>query len=90
MQLIVFAGLPSSGKSSLVEDTGRELGIPVFDKDWIESPLWRCKLQPSPDGAPTLGWVVIELMTILAERQLRLGQGVILDSVARTEAIRSQ
>jgi adenylylsulfate kinase-like enzyme len=30
MHLIVFSGLPGSGKSSVAESIGQELGIPVF------------------------------------------------------------
>jgi len=33
MKLIVFSGLPGTGKSSLEEVVGRDLGIPVFAKD---------------------------------------------------------
>lgn len=37
MQFIVFTGLPGTGKSSLAEAVGRQLGIPVFAKDWLEA-----------------------------------------------------
>ena len=37
-----------------------------------------------------LGYVGYELLTTLAERQLQLGQSVILDSVAGAESIRAQ
>ena len=35
-QLISFTGLPGAGKSSLAEAVARELGHPVFAKDWLE------------------------------------------------------
>ena len=88
MKLIVFSGLPGTGKTALAEAVGRKLGIPVFAKDWLEATLLRCELIPSSEERP-LGSAGYELLTVLAERQLMLGQSVILDSVASTESIRS-
>src|SRR5512139_2580399 len=89
MQLIVFAGLPGTGKSSIAEAVARELSIPVFAKDWLEATLIRCELKPAENGPP-LGWAGYQLLTTLAERQLQLGQSVILDSVASTVSIRAE
>ena len=86
MKLIVFSGLPGVGKSVLAEAAGRTLGIPVFAKDWLEATVWGAGLSGGKDSVA----VGYELMTMLAERQLRLGQPAILDSVAGTECIRSQ
>ena len=87
MKLIVFSGLPGTGKSSLAEAVGRELSIPVFAKDWLEAALLRSELIASNPEKP-LGSAGYELLTALAERQLMLGQSVILDSVTGTESIR--
>jgi len=89
MQFIVFTGLPGAGKSSLAEAVGRELGIPVFAKDWLEATLVRCGLASSEEDKP-LGFAGYELLSVLAERQLRLNQSVILDSVASTQSIRDR
>jgi predicted kinase len=87
VKLIVFSGLPGTGKSTLAEAVGRELGIPVFAKDWLEAVLLSCELiQGNPDKP--LGFTGYELLTVLAKRQLSLNQSVILDSVATTEPIR--
>ena len=87
MKLIVFSGLPGTGKSSLAEALGKRFSIPVFAKDWLEAILVRCELVPSnPDKL--LGSAGYELLTTLAERQLMLNQSVILDSVASTQSIR--
>jgi predicted kinase len=88
MKLIIFSGLPGTGKSTLAEAVGRELGVPVFAKDWLEATLLRSELQPMNQEKP-LGFAGYELLTILAQRQLMLGQSVILDSVAASSSIRS-
>jgi predicted kinase len=88
MKLIIFSGLPGTGKSTLAEAVGRDLGIPVFAKDWLEATLLRSELK-SKNKEKSLGFAGYELLTTLAERQLILGQSVILDSVAASSAIRS-
>lgn len=87
MKLIVFSGLPGTGKSTLAESVGKELHVPVFAKDWLEANLLRNGLVPTINEKP-LGFASYDLLTTLAERQLMLGQSVILDSVASTETIR--
>ena len=89
MKLIVFSGLPGTGKSTLAEAIGRTLHIPVFAKDWLEATLLRSGLKPTVEDKP-LGFAGYELLTVLAERQLMLRQSAILDSVAATESIRSR
>ena len=89
MKLIIFSGLPGTGKSSLAESVGRRLGIPVFAKDWLEASLLQSELIPA-NGDKPLGYAGYELLTLLAKRQLMLGQSVILDSVAATRNIRSE
>jgi predicted kinase len=87
MKLIIFSGLPGTGKSALAEAAARQLGIPVFAKDWLEATLLRCEMTPANPEKP-LGSAGYQLLTTLAERQLMLGQSVILDSVASTASIR--
>jgi predicted kinase len=89
MKLIVFSGLPGTGKSMLAETIGRRLGIPVFAKDWLEAVLLQNGLKPT-QKEKSLGYVGYELLTTLAERQSMLGQSVILDSVAGIAAVRKR
>ncbi len=87
MKLIVFSGLPGTGKSRLAESIGKEFRIPVFAKDWLEATLLRCELKPIR-ADKSLGYAGYELLSVLAERQLMLGQSGILDSVAASQTIR--
>jgi len=87
--MILFSGLPGTGKSTLAEKVGRQLGIPVFAKDWLEGALLLSAPQLIANDK-SLGYAGYELLTVLAERQLMLNQSVILDSVASTQSIRSR
>lgn len=88
MKLIIFSGLPGTGKSTLAEAIGQDLGIPVFAKDWLEAILVQNGVNPILESNPpkSIGY---ELLTVLAERQLRLAQSAILDSVAGSQTIRT-
>ena len=92
MMLVVFAGLPGTGKSALAEAAGHALVIPVFAKDWLEATLRRSAGDQglAPADLPWLGYAGYDLLTTLAERQLRVGQSAILDSVATFERIRAR
>ncbi len=92
MQLIVCAGLPGTGKSTIAEHIGRTLGIPVFAKDWVEGALLGLGIQEGQIDGQTrpLGYLGYELLGMFAERQLQLGQSVILDSVASIVTIRDR
>ncbi len=87
MKLIIFSGLPGTGKSTLADAVGKHLSKPVFAKDWLEATLVLSELVPSSPDKP-LGSAGYQLLTLLAERQFMLGQSVILDSVAGTLGIR--
>ncbi len=89
MKLIIFSGLPGTGKSTLAEAVGRHFGIPVFAKDWLEASLLQSELKPTKKEK-SLGYAGYELLTLLAKRQLMLGESVILDSVAATKTIRAE
>jgi predicted kinase len=89
MKMILFAGLPGTGKSTLAESVGRQIGIPVFAKDWLEGSLLQSSLKAMMDDK-RLGFAGYELLTVLAERQFMLNQSVILDSVTSTQAIRTK
>lgn len=85
-RLIVFAGLPGTGKSTLADAVGRQLGVPVFGADWLLGAL-------TPFGGRQLDNLLdigAELLTTIAFRQLMLGQSVILDHPAENPADRTR
>jgi predicted kinase len=85
-RLIVFSGLPGTGKSALAEATGRQLRVPVFAVDWLLGSL-------TPFGGYHRDQLLetgAELLTTLAFRQLDLGQSAILDFPAEDLATRTR
>jgi predicted kinase len=56
-RLIVMAGLLGTGKSCIAEAIGREMGYPVFAKDWLEAALCRSGLAQTPETAHLAGYV---------------------------------
>ena len=83
-QLIVLAGLPGSGKSTVAEGLSRELSAPVFAVDPIEAAMWRSGLAKAETGVAAYGVAVA-----LADEHLRLGHSVIVDAVNPVEAPRA-
>ena len=83
-QLIVFAGLPGSGKSTVAEGLSRSLSIPLFPVDPIEAAMWRDGLARAETGIAAYGVAIA-----LADEHLRLGHSVIVDAVNPVEAPRA-
>ena len=83
--LVIFSGLPGTGKSTFAEHVASWLHAPVFSKDELEAALWRSGI----DRAANSGWAGYELLTTLARAQLQRRQSAILDSVATVERIRA-
>jgi predicted kinase len=74
--LIVFAGLPATGKTTLARELARQLKAVHLRIDTIE-----CALREGlPDGVP-VGELGYRVAYALAEDNLRLGRRVIADSV---------
>lgn len=81
--LIVFAGLPGTGKSTLARTVARELRAVYLDKDTIKdcaiAVARELKIAPGPDLAGPLSY---ELLVAVARDNLTLGLSVVLDSPA--------
>ena len=77
--LILIAGLPGVGKSTLAEEVGRQTQIPVFALDWLLGAAVQSRACHQDADFGELGR---RLMLMLAHRQFLLGQSVILDAPA--------
>jgi predicted kinase len=81
--LVAMSGLPGVGKSALARRIARELQLSLLEIDRIEAPLLRRGI-----SGDAIGWAGYEILTSLAEDNLALGRGVLLDSVCWTRDIR--
>lgn len=90
MKLIVFSGLPATGKSKIADAVGQTSSIPVFNKDWLEATLSQAGLSHYVENRQVLGYAGYHLLTTLAKRQLQLQQSAILDSVVGLERTRHE
>ncbi len=82
--LVVVSGLPVVGKSEFADALGQRLRAAVLSVDPIEAAMWRCGIAPSFET----GVAAYEVVTVLAEHQLRLGLTVIADAVSSLEIAR--
>ncbi|MFB6611542.1 AAA family ATPase [Agromyces sp. NPDC056379] len=85
-QLIVMAGLPGAGKSTIGEIVGARLGATVVSVDPIESAILRAGI----DADQPTGLAAYLVAEEIAEKELDSGRTVIVDAVNAGEAARLQ
>lgn len=84
--LLLLAGLPGTGKSTLAESLSSALSAPVFSMDWHLGALVPFGVL-RPDNTEPLS----ELTLIAAAaRQLQLGLGAIIDATGHTQEFRAR
>ena len=83
LQLVMFAGLPGTGKSSLARVVARSLRAVYLDKDTIKDCAVTLAAEVGlVDGETLAGPLSYELLIGLARDNLTLGHSVLLDSPA--------
>ncbi|AWB95069.1 ATP-binding protein [Agromyces badenianii] len=85
-QLIVMAGLPGAGKSTIGQIIGARLGATVVSVDPIESAILRAGI----DADQPTGLAAYLVAEEIAEKELDSGRTVIVDAVNAGEAARLQ
>ena len=85
-QLIVMAGLPGAGKSTIGEIVGARLGATVVSVDPIESAILRAGI----DSDQPTGLAAYLVAEEIAEKELLSGRTVIVDAVNAAESARLQ
>jgi len=89
--LIVFAGLPGTGKSSLARAVAREARAVYLDKDTIKDCVITLAREMKLAGGQDLaGPLSYELLVDLARDNLSLGLSVVLDSPAGYRVFREK
>jgi len=84
--LVVTAGLPAAGKSTIAEVVGNRLGLPVLSVDPIESAI----LSAGIDAEQPTGLAAYLVAEVMAEGVLAGGRGVVIDAVNAVEPAREQ
>lgn len=78
--VVVFTGLPGTGKSTLADRLAGEIGAPAFAGDWLMGSLVPLGVLNGIDR-PTQLAVYYGLLQTLVTRQLMLGQPAVVDGV---------
>lgn len=82
--LVIVGGLPGAGKSTIAEQAARMIHGTLIAKDVVEATLWRSGIGRDANS----GWAGYEVLSSLADTQLRVGGSVVLDSVAAYDRLR--
>jgi len=75
--LVIFSGVPGTGKTTLAEYAAGKLRAPVFGVDIVEAALWRAGIR-SEQGSQGAAYGIL---SALAEAQLKLSQSACIDAV---------
>jgi predicted kinase len=78
--LVIVDGPPASGKTTIADSLGARLGLPVFSKDVVKDALFDVLGTGDRAWSRKMGIASIEVILRLAQRELRSGRGVVLES----------
>jgi adenylate kinase family enzyme len=81
LRVVVFTGLPGTGKSTLAELTAKALGAPAFAGDWLMGALKPAARALAQVDRETYVELDRSLLRSLITRQLMLQQSAVVDSI---------
>ncbi len=84
--VVVFTGLPGTGKSTLADRVAVAMGAPSFAGDWLLGALAPHGVLHGLDRQTYLA-LYRDLLTTLITRQLLLGQSAVLDCLVDDDAV---
>ena len=85
-RLVLIAGIPGAGKSTLAESLARHLRTPIFSMDWMLGSLVLARAITDENAVE----VVDFQLTAVAARHLQLGIDVIVDVAGHTRVDRAR
>jgi hypothetical protein len=85
--IVVFTGLPGTGKSTLSESLGRRLPAPVFSGDWLLGSMKPARKQIALLDRAAYYELYESMLASLLTRQLMLGQSGVADCLLADDAI---
>lgn len=80
-RVIIFTGLPGTGKSTLAEQVARTVSAPAFNGDWLMGALKPAHAALGTLDRPEYAAAWFSLLRTLVARQLMLGQSAVVDDV---------
>jgi predicted kinase len=85
-RVVLIAGIPGAGKSTLAESLARHLKTPIFSADWVIG-----SLVPFDVLTDENAWAVVDLnLVALIARHVQLGIDVVVDAAGHTRAERTR
>ncbi|MEV4169645.1 AAA family ATPase [Nonomuraea sp. NPDC049709] len=85
-RIIVFTGLPGTGKSTLADRVAMAIGAPAFAGDWLMGSLKPHGLLRNLDRPAFLS-MYYDLLSTLVTRQLMLGQSAVVDCLVNDDVV---
>lgn len=78
--LVIFTGLPGTGKTSISQAVSRELSLPIVAKDAIKEIMYDQIGIGDKAWSGKLAMATFGIMRLMAEEQLRAGNSLIMES----------
>lgn len=79
-RLVIVAGAPGAGKTTLAHELGRALALPVITKDDVKEALAEPFATGDREWSKQLGTAAYSVYFVIAERILSAGHGLLIES----------